>query len=626
MCGLLGFVSGNGGLAERQNFESALTQLTHRGPDDRGTATYHLPHRTVSLGHTRLSIIDLSDSGHQPMTSQDDRYTLVFNGEIYNYIELQRELEAQGVVFRSNSDTEVLLNAWVAWGERALRKIIGMFAFAIFDRKSQQLVLARDGFGIKPLFWSVENDQLAFASELGPLRSLRNGGGEPNNAVLARYLIAGSFDVGSESFLEGVHSLEPGCCLSVDLSDMSLAPRISRWWIPSIVQSGPRSIEESADMIRELFLESVRLHLRSDVPLGFALSGGIDSSAVVSAVRRIEPEMELKTFSFVAPGTNVNEEKWIDIVNSHVGGTPHKVEVGSRDLASDLDDMIRAQGEPFGGTSIYAQYAVYREAKRAGITVTMDGQGADELFAGYHGYIERRLLSLIDELNFGEVFQTLSAWSDWPGRDGKVALRSVIAAKLPGGLYRFIRGRRRRKSEGFSRAWINREAWTSVNWGQEMNPEERGRRLVGALRGELTQGGLGSRLRNGDRNSMRWSIESRVPFLTIPLAEAALSLPENHLLSSSGETKHVFRKAMRGIVPREVLDRRDKVGFDTPEREWLRELSGIIEAEWLDGLEKLAIVNSKLARKAVVDQLKQGEITPEAWRLINCSRWAMLFL
>lgn len=626
MCGLTGVVSARGVNPDASSFSAALQLLSHRGPDHEGKVTYQTSDRAVALGHKRLSIIDLSEAGHQPMRSSDGRYAMVFNGEIYNYVEIQRELEAYGSVFQTHSDTEVLIEAWARWGEEALAKLIGMFAFAVFDLETGDLTLVRDGFGIKPMFWSLDNDQLAFASEVGATLQLREAKAQPNHKVLAKYLVAGSYDSGPETFFEGVHRLEPGHFLSIQVGEKTLEPQIRRWWWPSIAQTGPRSIEESAEAIRELFLESVRLHLRSDVPLGFALSGGIDSSAVISAVRKLEPDTELKTFSFVAPGTDIDEEGWVDIVNSHVGAIPHKIFLGGRDLAADLDDMIVAQGEPFGGTSIYAQYAVYREAKRAGVTVTMDGQGADELFAGYHGYVDRRILSLIEELKFSRALETLSSWGDWPGRSKKAAIRSIVSAKLPPRIYRTVRSRLRRSSGGVNRAWIDREAWQSVEWGNALNSGEHRRRLAGALRGELTEGGLGNLLRHGDRNSMRWSIESRVPFLTIPLAEAALSLPEDHLLSRSGETKHVFRHAMRGIVPDEILDRRDKIGFQTPQSDWLLDLASVIETEWLEGLEKLEIIDSEVARSAIVSELREGRISAESWRFISAARWALLYL
>jgi len=359
--------------------------------------------------------------------------------------------------------------------------------------------------------------------------------------------------------------------------------------------------------------------------LGAALSGGVDSSAVVCAMRHLEPEMPIHTFTYVARGSAVDEERWADIVNQHVGAIAHKVVVDPQELGEDLDDVIRAQGEPFGSTSIYAGYRVFQLAREAGVVVVLDGQGADELLAGYNGYPSDAVHSLLDGHRYTEVVRFLKSWAQWPGRGYRsafVMLMQVLVPEVMRGLAYRVMGRTPTPS------WLNLKYLSEQ--GVRLRPPRRrvlprdtqGRRLVGALRESLTGNGLESLVRHGDRNSMRWSIENRVPFLTIEMAEFLLCLPESYLLGRDGETKRLFRAAMRGIVPHEILDRRDKIGFQTPEQEWLRaHRSGI--SQWLSAADELPFMNMMAARKEMARVLSnQDSYKLNTWALINFCYWA----
>ena len=538
--------------------EEGLRVLRRRGPDGRGLETYQVAGGVVALGHTRLSIIDLSEGGRQPMTGGDGRYAIVFNGEIFNYKELRQQLKALGHQFSSDSDTEVLLTAWATWGPQCLPRLVGMFAFVVLDRKLETLTCARDAFGIKPFFYAIEEGNFLFASEVPALIPLQSKKVALNWQRAYDYLVHGDYDTGPETFFDGVSHLLPGHMLVVDLAARS-AGVPQRWWIPRIEERLDLRFEDAAELVRDNFLQSIRLHLRSDVPLGAALSGGVDSSAVVCAMRQVEPDLPINTFSYIAEGSAANEEKWVDLVNRHVGAAPHKVVVTPTELARDLDDMILAQGEPFGSTSIYAQYRVYQLAKEHGITVTLDGQGADEMLAGYHGYPGPRLRSLVETGHPVQAWQFLNAWSQWPGRSHRDGLKLGVAEMTDGAVYQTLR---RLSGRGSQPAWIRGEALAERGIGMS-HPRQRaaldvsGRRVVAELASSLFRRGLTSLLRHGDRNSMRFSVESRVPFLTLDQADLLLSLPEQYLISQAGETKSVFRAAMRGIVPDAILDRRD---------------------------------------------------------------------
>lgn len=625
MCGILGTFS-NVLLPDHDlRLKRAIKTLQRRGPDDCGLETLKGASGTMSLGHTRLSIIDTSSGGHQPMYSEDGRLALVFNGEIYNYQELRSELQQQGVMFRTQSDSEVLLQAWANWGDSCLPRLIGMFAFALFDRETEALTCVRDPFGIKPFFYSWDQATFLFASELPAIKALRSTGPALNLQRAYDYLVLGDYDTTEQSFVRDVFHLMPGHLLRVRMGQGEAQP--VRWWQPRVVPVQKLSFGDAAVALREKLLESVRLHLRSDVALGAALSGGLDSSTIVCAMRHVEPDLPIHTFSYIARGSAVSEEHWVDRINAHVGAIGHKVEVAPKDLVADLDDMIVAQGEPFGSTSIYAQYRVYKLARDHGVTVTLDGQGADELLAGYRGYPGQRVHSLLDERRYGNAWSFLRDWSRWPDRKFRAGLRAVAAATMDGpirdGLIRLFGPR-------LPPAWLDagvlQEEGVRLRFRRERSPyDQPGRRLVSELAHCVTRRGLPSLLRHGDRNSMRFSVESRVPFLTAGLADFLLTLPEDYLISPQGETKRILRAAMRGIVPEDVLDRRDKIGFSTPEKIWLQQIAPQVR-DWLGADLGLDFLHRDAMLKEF-DGLLAGTapFSWQAWRWINFTRWYEYF-
>jgi len=625
MCGIAGKVSNN---IKHSEINESLSRMEHRGPDDSGSLEISADKWSLSLGQTRLSIIDLSPMGHQPFTYNDQEFILLFNGEIYNYREIRSYLSSNGYRFKSESDTEVLLNAWIHWGVDCIPKLKGMFTFAVYNKRKNLLTIVRDGFGIKPLFYYDGFENFAFASEINALKSLIPDHLNLNNQRMFNYLAFGSQSVNDETFFDGVKTLEPGHILNLDLSSPKLKPSISRWWWPDIRQNDLISETQAIDEIRERFLENVRLHLISDVPLGAALSGGIDSSAIVCAMRYLNPKLEINTFSYVTPGSKLNEESWIDIVNKQVGAVAHKVLITPSDLINDLDDMIKFQGEPFGSTSIYAQYRVYKLAKESGITVTLDGQGADELFAGYEGYPEWRVRSLISSGKFFQAMNFLVNWSQGPDRSLGRAIENTITNSFPKSLIPLVRKFSKRaipnhlfKSKLVLEYGINPNsplnALSEIGWD---------RALASRLRYALTIGGLNELLRNVDRNSMRWSIESRVPFLTTDFAEFVLTLPEHGLVSNTGVTKNYFRKAMVGIVPNQILERKDKIGFETPELDWLKLFKEDV-GTWLEGLSEIPWIDIDGAKIYFQDVLVGNKnFSWQVWRLVNAAKWSQLVL
>lgn len=622
MCGIVGGWWNNPPKNLDQSSNAALRALAKRGPDDHGFDVLRLSTGTLGLGHTRLAIIDLSAAGHQPMQSADGRYTIVFNGEIYNYRELRRTLSQLGHRFVSDSDTEVLLAAWSEWQRMCLVKLDGMFAFCIYDRHDATLTCVRDAFGIKPFFYQHEEGRFLFASEQSALLALRAAPPKVNWQRAYDYLVHGDYDSTDATFVQGIQHLLPGCVVKFDMKTGRLHP-VQRWWTPRVEMRQPLSFNQAVEATREQFLQNIRLQLRSDVPLGAALSGGIDSSAVVCAMRHVEPDLPINTFSYIAAGSDVSEEHWVDCVNAAVGAHAHKVSASGADLVADLDTMINAQGEPFGSTSIYAQYRVFRLARESGITVTLDGQGADELLAGYSGYPGYRLLSLLEAGQFAQAQKFASRWAQWPGRTYPQAWMHLANAILPDSIHSAAR---RYLGRDAKPSWLRTDLLNDAGvqlqeHRHRRSPQAKGRRVVEQLADALQRRGLPHLLRHGDRNAMQFSIESRVPFLSTTMADLMLSMPEGYLVSNSGETKHVFRAAMRGIVPDTILDRKDKIGFATPEKSWLLGMAPTIRS-WLQDSDVIPFLNRNALLQAFDEvATHKAHFTWQVWRWVNFVRW-----
>lgn len=632
MCGLAGIVLQKPGSVQRSWLESFLSQLAHRGPDDQGilwlgtgkvrVAKEPLESRDsqVALVHRRLSILDLTESGWQPMGTPDGRYYVVFNGEIYNFVELKCELESLGYTFRSHSDTEVLLYAYAHWGKACLSRLVGMFAFALLDTQQNQLLLARDFFGIKPLYYTRWSGGLAFSSEIPPLLELPGVGRKVNAQRLYPYLRFGLTDYADQTLLTDIRQLPSAHYLEIQTDNLQVGEPVP-FWRMDLDQKSCMSFEQAKEHLRELFIENVRLHLRSDVPVGAALSGGIDSSAIVSVIRHLEPSAELHAFSFMADDPAVSEEHWIGIMGEHTRAIIHPVYIAPEELVADLDRLIQSQGEPFGSTSIYAQHRIFRVAQQKGIKVMLDGQGADEMLGGYTRYSAARLASLLAQRKWLEAARFARVLYQLPGR--KKSLLQSGHFLLPPALYGMAR---RLVDDDLVPAWLNR-SWFEAR-GVEFMPNRRPEYGLEILREELYEtlhtSSLPMLLRYEDRNSMAHSVESRVPFLTPKLAEFLLSLPEEYLISKEGMTKHIFREAMRGLVPDAILDRKDKIGFATPEQRWLKYLAPWVERT-LEAARSPSLTPffDYTTLTAEWQRVKAGrkKFDFRVWRWINVIRW-----
>jgi asparagine synthase (glutamine-hydrolysing) len=536
----------------------------------------------------------------------DGELQLLHNGEIYNYVELREELAAKGHRFRTATDSEVILAAYREWGERCVERFNGMWAFCIWDARRQTLFCSRDRLGVKPFYYRVDGARLSFASEPWPLRR-----GETNLRAVHDYLEQGYLDEGDETFFTGVVRLPPAHSLTFGAEGL----RLRRYW--SLEPGEPPA--DAVEMVRETVLDAVRLQLRSDVPVGTCLSGGIDSSSIAVAVAHLGHEHQ-KTVTAYFEDAGFDERPFARAVVDQIGAEPHWVTFDAAQLASDLPSIVQAQGEPFGSTSICAGWYVMRAAREAGLTVMLDGQGGDEIFAGYRASFGYRLADMVRS---GRVVDAAGELRAFAGRHGAPwAAVALATPHVPERLRLAARGRLRGSSSLVGPAL--REGVAAPARNGSAFPD----RLRRQLELLLTARGLPELLRYEDRNSMAHSLEARVPLLDHRLVELAFSLPGDELIRK-GETKSVLRRALRDLLPPKVAARRDKLGFVTPESRFMRGALGDLAADVFESgsFRDRGFVDARAASRRL-ERHRRGEVTAgmELWRALNLELWARRFL
>ncbi|MEP6651710.1 MAG: asparagine synthase (glutamine-hydrolyzing) [Myxococcales bacterium] len=615
MCGIAGQVAASG-KADQQAVKAAIDAIVHRGPD--GRALWSSADGRVCLGHARLAIIDRSTAAAQPMLDERGEVALVFNGEIYNFVELRQQLEALGRRFRTASDSEVLLQSYMEWGKDCLNRLNGMFAFAIWDGRSRQLFAARDRFGEKPFYYHLSRERFLFASEIKALLCDPRTVTAADERAMVRYLSLVWVDGEPTTFFRDILQLPPAHWLTVQDGRVQLG----RYWQLGDAGELRGSDQDTIDKFHDLFLDSVRLRLRSDVPVGTGLSGGIDSSAVVGAVRaaRGKEDGDQATFSARYTEGTTDEGKFIDAVVVRGGTTAHHVFLRSEEVPVELPMLLWHQDEPFVSLSMYAQFKVMQLAKTAGVTVLLDGQGADEQLAGYHPpSFGGRFASLFQSRQWATLYREMNAYA---GRHGqrRRALRFLATSMLPRTTWLRLKARQAGTHSMLRPGLWGRHAESFM----VSDPSPFSSPLKTELYRELTSTSLPSLLRFGDRNSMTFSRETRFPFLDHRLVELSLRMPE-HLLVHDGITKVVLRRAMRQYLPDLVANRMDKVGFAAPEDLWFR---GPLRT-WFESILSEAARSELLQAGRVWERWKsfvagQGTFGP-LWRIANLHLWRTRF-
>lgn len=592
----------------------------------------------LSLGHRRLSIVDLSPLGHQPMSYADGRYWIVFNGEVYNHIELRSELEELGHRFVSHSDTEVILAAYSEWGKKCLPRFNGMFAFLIYDREECMLFVARDRFGVKPLYYRVSEGGIAFASEIKQFTVMPQWRAQINGQRAYDFLNWGITDHTDETLFAGVFQLRGGQALELDLQAVAVGRQQHangcRLPVYSWYQLTPRpfsgSFQDASQIFRDKLTDAVRLRLRADVSVGSCLSGGLDSSSIVCLVNQLLREQDAhelqKTFSACTEVAKYDERKWIDIVVNATGVDAHYVYPSLLGLFDEAPAITWHQDEPFGSTSIYAQWNVFRMAAEQQVKVMMDGQGADEQLAGYHGYFGPHLAALFRTLRWGALWKEVAAMRRLHGYSYMTAAAYLANYTLP----ERIKDKLRKSAGRVESApeWLDaaRLGCSAINPFRAVGAAE-ARTVQDLSIAQLTSSNLQMLLHWEDRDSMGHSIESRVPFLDYRLVEFVLGLPDEYKLSC-GVTKRVLRTAMSGILPDEIRDRTDKLGFVTPEETWLREREPELFREKVNAA---VDASGGILRKEEVNKMLDDMIAGRTrfsylpWRLISFGEWQRQF-
>lgn len=638
MCGIAGIVNKNG---FQPSVLAAMSDvIRHRGPDDEGFLTVdsdkkielfhgkdsipevknhpHIasanPNKTYCVGmlHRRLSIIDLSAHGHQPMPFANGKYYISFNGEIYNYKELKEELQRKGHSFTTDSDTEVILAAYHEWGLSCPQKFVGMWAFAIYDVEAEILFISRDRFGIKPLYLYMQDDELIFASEIKAILQHPSVHKAINRENLYQYLSFGKVEDVYSTLFENIIELPVAYNLIYHLREDRIV--LKGYYHLEDAVSG-KIIKSSNDPYRKykkMFEDSIDIHLRSDVPVGSCLSGGLDSSAIVAFANQKLQHTTFNTFTAVYDDQKIDESYFAKKVSSSFPNIQaYYTQPTAEKYWKDIDQLIWHQDLPIASTSMFAQWEVMKLARDHGMKVLLDGQGADETLGGYSVFTGVYLFSLIKKLKwitFLKESRSLKA-----NRSVRISNEVGRAAfyYLPDFMKKSVRAKKRIGS-GFIADDFKKEF---------ADLRDKGRMGGDYLEMSLLsiKHGMHELLRYEDRNSMAFSIESRVPFLDHRLVEYSLALPDRNKIRD-GWSKYVLRKAINKSLPDEVVWRKDKKGFITPQQDWKNKLKPQLR-EFVNDVKMPSMINKKFINDCIENELTNATQLSEFWKMISFLKW-----
>jgi asparagine synthase (glutamine-hydrolysing) len=615
MCGIAGIISPNQHHISVERLKAMTNAIAHRGPDGEGYWINEL--NTAGFGHRRLAIIDLSTAAAQPLhlfnnKEQKPYLTIIHNGEIYNYVELRNELISKGYQFRSQSDTEVILAAYDCWKEECLKRIDGMFAFAIWDEQQKTLFAARDRFGEKPFYYFFDGEQFLFASEMKALWAA-GVAKEMNHTMLLNYIGAGwvknPVDL-SQTFYQNVFCLPQSHFIKLSLQEGK--NQITPYWDLDKETITNSSETDATEQLKQLLQTSVQRRLRSDVAVGASLSGGLDSSSLVAVMNMLQtgsPAGGVFTASF--PGFEKDETAYAKLMANRFQLQHYTVTPTATDFATDLPAMIHHQEEPFQSASIYAQYKVYEFAKQQGVTVILDGQGADEVLAGYHKYIHWFLQEQSGNGNAKLLAHELDSFAknnigvNWSWKN-KLAARfpELAAVQLESKVYKEIQ----------------QKAGIDPNYFDEYKNKQTlykpvVKKLNDLLYFNTMQFGLEELLRYADRNSMAHGVEVRLPFLQHELVQFIFSLPSTFKIKN-GFTKFVLRQSMKELLPAEIVWRTDKIGYEPPQQQWMQHPAVVDSIQSA----KQRLVNEKILSKNSLQKSTIAKAAHEAdnyeWRFL----------
>lgn len=609
MCGIAGFIDPSLAQADREPLiQKMLGSISHRGPD----ATNSLLINQVALGHNRLSILDLSDAANQPMRRGD--LVMVFNGEIYNYLEIRKELESFGHRFHTQSDSEVILSSYEQWGAACVQRFVGMWALAIWDSRKEELFCSRDRFGIKPFLYILEGDRFYFGSEYKALRPSPVFSNDLNMRQIRRGLQMGWVVYQDETYFEKVKALPEACNLLYRNGKV----KIERYWDLQPLSKDQRTYQEKTIEFRERLIDSLRLHMRSDVEVGACLSGGIDSSSITSIVGHLYPDVDFRTFTIYYAGENAVDER--PFVKSILQKYPHIRNLDYSPQKEALRECFHRMcyhiDVPTNWSSDISQYYVMELAGRHKMKVLLDGQGSDEFLGGYmHSFY--RLIG--NELRQGHLATATRLFRDHRTNQefGMKKSADVWAKSMMSAV--FTEQQLYSMEYRHFHPYLHRDPDRNAPFRlAERFPDK----LDNFLYNLIFQTLLPSLLHFEDRNSMAFSIESRVPFLDHRLVEFGFRLKSEDRIRN-GVTKSILRDSMRGILPDEILNRSDKKGFTTPGAHWLRtDMHFLLEQDF----SSLDFLDQRLLRK-LIKEFEGGndKLAQLLWRVGGLGYWTTHF-
>ena len=659
MCGIAGIVDFKISVNVSESLKQMCSTIAHRGPDDEGfvffsehetatagskntpeniwgTSLYYKPNEHIDnvrggfflgLGHRRLSILDLSPAGHQPMCINKGDTWITYNGEIYNFIELKKELINRGYEFQTATDTEVILNAYKHWGYNCVDHFNGMWSFVIYDKEKNLLFGSRDRLGVKPFYYYQDENTFLFASEQKALTVLPFVETTINPAAVFDYFVLDQIEYEEEGFFKNIIELPASNAFVFDLN----TKKLNKWLYYTLKTNGlyedfhPEKMQVYSDKLALLLNESISLRLRSDVPVGTCLSGGLDSSAITAIVKQhLKQNQSLEVFTASFNEKEIDESHWAELVVQSTGASWNRVFPNAEELLNDLTKLTWSQDIPIWSTSTYAQFRVMQLVKEKNIKVVLDGQGGDELFAGYPAHLPSFWCELLNNKKYFQLSKELRAYNSFPKSTSffiKQYFRQYGIYNLPPSIRSFILfnyfEELKYLNKDFKESHISR-----LNKGSSMDKIT----LNGRLSYELNNSLLKSYLKCEDRCSMYHSVESRTPFADDPeLIKFSLNLPANYKIKG-GVQKLILRESVASILPEKTVSRRDKMGYVTPNNDWIADIAPNLKNIFNNPLLE-DFLDIKLIKKdfdTIFDSRKQKE-NGKLFKFISFAMWVMVF-
>lgn len=630
MCGLVGVVKPGMVVGQGQIIlKNMMNVLQHRGPD--GEGVFNFQPSGVFLGHRRLAIIDPAQ-GQQPMTTDDGQLTVVFNGAIYNYLELRRELIAKGYPIHSYSDTEVLLYAYKEWGEKCVERFLGMFSFSVWDQANFRLFCARDRIGIKPFYYYFDGASLVFASEIKAILASGMVEAVSNTDGLQDYLTF-QFCLGDKTLFQGIHKLQPGHCMVVQCGKTDISVKVHQYWDISYNVDHIHDQSWFIDRLAGLIDDATRMHLRSDVPLGAHLSGGLDSSTVVCLAAGLLKGERIKTFTGAFPeGLQFDETNYAKEVAAFANTDYHEIYIQGSDFSEVLPRLMYYMDEPVAGPGLIPQYYVSKLAAEH-VKVVLGGQGGDEIFLGYARY----LVAYLEKCLSGAIYQTaqqniyaVTLDSIIPNLPLLQSYKPMLQGFWRNGLFETSDRRYFKlidRSEGISRLFsptVFEGDYSPFRAFQEIFNRDGLLSMINRMTYFDLKGSLPALLHVEDRTSMAVSIESRVPLLDHRIVEFMASIPPN-LKFAGGCMKHLFKESVRNTIPKKIYERKDKMGFPTPLTQWTKGIAKDFVRDILFSrrVRQRGIYNVALIESALENESEYGRII---WGLLCLELWHRIFI